>query len=569
MSNTNALLTLQIDGLLKSIEQEELEKSIRLLQEKEVTLSSSQKTLLSVSALAVLIALCFGVAFLGDINRSQRYRKKLEKSNQRINELLKSREKLMLSISHDIKAPVSSILGYIELSESTEDKTNREQYLSNMKSSGEHVLALVKKLLDYQKLESGEWVHKNVNYSLSEMFQEIATAFVPLAEKKGLQYTIDNQLPRKLITYGDPLTVREVLNNIISNAVKYIFEGEVTVAAHFVGKENKPLVRFTVTDTGLGMDKNESEKIFEEFVQLNCGAVVEGSGLGLAITKALVREMNGKISVVSEKGKGSEFAVELPVPILLPVPPDAGNEPQGNDAILLDNLTILVVDDDKLQLSMVAEMLRRRNIRVVTETNPNKALEILKTRSFDLIFIDMQMPEMNGCRLMEKIRSEKPDSIRNTPIVSLSANSELTKEDLSKFGFADFLNKPFTSKELYTVIRQHAVAKKSFAIDALIGQSRDDKAIALEILHSFVEVMSEDIVKLKNAIVADDLPAIAALAHKSYPVIAMMDEGMLTDLLLKMNKRETVTDAEKRFVLQSIENYIGQAEARIRELENQ
>ncbi len=566
MSNTNTMLTIQIEGLLKSIEQEELEKSIRLLQDKETTLNRSQKTLLTVSALAVLIALLFGFLFLGDINRSQRYRKGLEQSNRKINELLKAREKLMLSISHDIKAPMSSILGYIELSESTADKANRDAYLKNMKNSGEHVLNLVKKLLDYQKIETGNWMHKNVNYSVSEMFIDIVSGFIPLAEKKGLRYIINNKLPGNLQSHGDPLVIREILNNIISNAIKYTFGGSVEVGALKVGEDSNALIRFSIKDTGLGMDKSELEKIFEEFVQLETASAVEGAGLGLAIVKGLVQEMRGKISVVSEKGKGSEFVVELPLVATVTVQESSLGEPEP-DAVTLDNLSVLVVDDDKIQLAMVAEMLKWKNIRVATETNPNKALEIIEQQPFDLIFIDMQMPEMSGLELLERIRRANIGHLRNTPIISLSANSELTKEDLNKLGFADFLNKPFTSKELYSVVRKHVSPEKTSEINALVRQIADDKAGALEILQSFVEGMSEDVVKLKEAFAADDREKASALAHKVYPVIAMINSGQVSELLLKINRKESVPVDDKDFVVQTILAYITQAKEKIEEFE--
>ena len=193
MTNTNHLLTARIDDLLKSIEQEEINKSIRLIEEKEATLNRSSKTVLGVTSLAILIALVFGLLFLMDINRSQKYRRRLEESNVRINQLLRSREKLMLSISHDIKAPMSSILGYVELMESGADENTRKTYLKNMKKSGNHVLQLVTNLLDYQKIESGTWLRKEMNFNLHELVENTVNSFKPLAEKKQLEYKVVNK----------------------------------------------------------------------------------------------------------------------------------------------------------------------------------------------------------------------------------------------------------------------------------------------------------------------------------------------------------------------------------------
>ncbi len=227
MTNTNHLLTARIDDLLKSIEQEEINKSIRLIEEKEAILNRSSKTVLG-------------------INRSQKYRRRLEESNVRINQLLRSREKLMLSISHDIKAPMSSILGYVELMESGADENTRKIYLKNMKKSSNHVLQLVTNLLDYQKIESGTWLRKEMNFNLHELVENTVNSFKPLAEKKQLEYNVTNKVSGDLLVFGDPFMIREIYSNLISNAIKYTLQGTVEVFVEPVNDTGKTILKFSV-----------------------------------------------------------------------------------------------------------------------------------------------------------------------------------------------------------------------------------------------------------------------------------------------------------------------------------
>ena len=307
MTRTNQVLISQIDGLLKNIEQEEIEKLVRLVEEKEAALNKSHKVVFTASWLAVAIALVFGFLFLTDVNRSQRYKRRLEESNRRINQLLQSREKLMLSISHDIKAPMSSILGYIELMESDTDENTRKMYLTNMKKSSDHVLQLVTNLLDYQKIESGTWSRKEMNFNVFDLVENTANSFKPLAEKKQLSYKLFNKMPASLLLFGDPFMIREVLSNLISNAIKYTPKGKVEVFVEPVIKDNGTVLKFSVKDSGLGIDPTHQEFIFEEFTQITPEKIehhAEGSGLGLAITKGLIQELSGIIYLNSERGKG-------------------------------------------------------------------------------------------------------------------------------------------------------------------------------------------------------------------------------------------------------------------------
>lgn len=577
MTNTNHLLTARIDDLLKSIEQEEINKSIRLIEEKEATLNRSSKTVLGVTSLAILIALVFGLLFLMDINRSQKYRRRLEESNVRINQLLRSREKLMLSISHDIKAPMSSILGYVELMESGADENTRKTYLKNMKKSGNHVLQLVTNLLDYQKIESGTWLRKEMNFNLHELVENTVNSFKPLAEKKQLEYNVVNKVPGDLLVFGDPFMIREIYSNLISNAIKYTLQGTVEVFVEPVNDIGKTILKFSVRDTGLGISEEYQEYIFQEFTQIKpdkIGQQEEGSGLGLAITKGLVDELGGKIHLRSERGKGSEFFVDLPLETSRLT--EIWSSGEGCPDFDCENISVLAVDDDPIQLTMLAEMLKLKKINVVTEVDPDNVLNILKNKIFDLIFLDIQMPRTNGFTLVKSMLDSDIFQSKSTPVIALSAKSDLSSADFKQLGFTDFLNKPFTSAQLFTMINKYVritlaeemgAVENSKGVSALIDVVKDDRESSLEILRAFMLDTGKNNNDLKTCFEKNDMENAAQVAHKILPLFKMMGDEELSDVLLKLDHEKNVREDEKSKIIEAICQYIDEAKNRISEMD--
>lgn len=574
MAGTNAQLTAQIDELLKGIEQEELEKSLRLVQDRDNAISKAQRIAYLVGWLAVLIALIFGFLLLTDINRSQRYRKQLELSNKRISELLKSREQLMLAVSHDIKAPMSSVLGYIELMRTELPKNKKQLYLGNMKNSSEHVLQLVANLLDFHKLESGTMKLKESNVNFHDLVENTIDSFRPIAVQKNLKYVTDNRLNRNLVGVGDPYIIRQILSNVISNAIKYTFEGMVFVNASSLEHNSQLRLRLSVKDTGIGISKEDQDIIFQEFKQLetddSLGTRIEGSGLGLAITQRLVNELNGKISVNSEKGKGSEFIIELPIKVesLNSLKVNSSSENIDYD---LENISVLMVDDDSLQLKMASEMLLLKKVDVITEINPENVENILFGNHFDIFFVDIQMPQMNGFELVKKIRELK--NYKDTPMIALSAKSDISTSDVQSAGFTDFLTKPFTSEALYETVFNYvkgdgariAVVEDQYinneGIHALIGFVREDKTASIEILDAFVKDTTANINQLGVAFKKKDTEAASRLAHKMLPLIQMMGDSELTSYLQQLEKGVQISSENEKKILESVELYIKDAEA--------
>ena len=575
MSHTNRMLTARIDDLLKGIEQEELRKSLQLIRDKDHALSSSQQTMLLVSSLALFIVIIFGILFLIDINRSQRYRRQLEASNKRISELLASREKLMLTISHDIKAPMSSILGYIELMEGRMEQGKRDLYLSNMKNSGAHVLQLISMLLDYHKIEAGTWQLNERNFNLHQLVRETVSSFKPLAHQKGLKYTERSSIPEELTSYGDHYVIRQILSNIISNAIKYTSKGEIKIVAIVETGDSGNRLIFSVSDTGAGIASADQQLIFREFYRLDnrshSDLPVEGTGLGLAIAKGFVDQLGGVIHLHSEKEKGSEFIVALPL-----------NPPSGRhnntaavagQATDLENITVLVVDDDPMQLMMTNEMLLKKKMKCITETDPGNVSTHINECSIDILFIDIQMPQINGIDLIGKLQSI--NQTRMIPIIALSARSDLSRLDIQTKGFTDFLAKPFTSYQLYEIIScyvnnfvlpetvqsDQSEVNNAKGVGALIDFVKDDHSSSSNILKMFIDETTEHIYLLKDAFAQKDYKSAATISHKIIPLFRMMGGKTQIRMLAQLEKERPLTEKEGAELLEMLMGSVADAVA--------
>lgn len=576
MNQTNRMLTARIDDLLKGIEHEELQKSIQLIKEKERTISRSQKTMFAAFCAALLIAFVFAVLFLIDINRSQKYRRQLEESNKRISGLLAAREKLMLTISHDIKAPMSSILGFIDLLNTHDDPKN-VSYLKNMKNSGNHILALASALLDYHKLEEGNWQLKEDNFDLHALVDDTTRGFEPLASHKMLRYSVENDLPHNLVVCGDYYMIRQIMNNLISNAIKYTRKGQVAVRARLISEDAVNRLWFSVTDTGDGISEDDQKVIFEEFKQLDNIAGEEGSGLGLAITKGFLEALNGTLQLYSQIGKGSEFIVELP---LKESKEDAVkqqsdfSEETKEVSPDLEGVTVLLVDDDPIQLTMTSETLLKAKAKSVTLDDPDKVLPLVEKAKFDILFVDIQMPGTDGLKLVKQIRRVENARIKNIPIIGLSARSDKSAEDMKFAGFTDFLTKPFTAARLYSMVERYVLgiddsqdapgladlsADEEKGPFALIEFVKEDKPASIEILQSFVKEAADYCEKLSVAFGNDDVATVRSISHKMLPLFRLMGNPQVILLMEKSEKGNLLAEGEKTLLLEHVSGQISKA----------
>ena len=309
LQRNNQQINQRIYRLIIDFEEEETAYLWERMQAREQVRRSSLVILGSVAAGSLLVMLLFVGILWRDVNRSNRYKRQLEAANRHNEALLEAREKLMLTITHDIKAPLGSVMGYIDLLARLTGDKRQELYLRNMKGSSEHLLALVNSLLDFYRLDINKIEVCCVAFSPAQLFETIRAGFAAAAAAKGLELRLEAEPAAAGEVSGDALHIRQIADNLISNALKFTDEGSVTLRVDVV----RGRLVFSVRDTGRGIGREERERIFAEFVRLSSAQGVDGFGLGLSIVDRLVKLLDGTISLESRLGEGSKFIVSVPV----------------------------------------------------------------------------------------------------------------------------------------------------------------------------------------------------------------------------------------------------------------
>ena len=550
----NTQLTARMDSLIKQYEEE---MTLRARQDAELQQEvrmRSARIIGGIAVGAVLLSAFFLILIMRDISRSNRYRQQLEVANKRAEDLLIAREKLMLAITHDFKAPLGSIMGYTELlSRLTEDERQRF-YLDNMKSSSEHLLKLVSDLLDFHRLDLNKAEVNRVTFNPSQLFDEIYVSFEPLTAAKGLalQCHVAPELNGRYIS--DPLRLRQIVNNLLSNAVKFTQKGEISLTA---GYDSSKLT-IAIADTGKGMALEDRERIFQEFTRLSGAQGEEGFGLGLSIVKKLVTLLEGTIDVQSTLGKGSCFTVTLP---LYPVgkflaeresPESESSEnespyaPKQSAAIPpMKVIRVLLIDDDKIQLNLTAAMLKQHGIDAVCCEQLEQLIEQLRSSVFDVLLTDIQMPAINGFDLVKLLRASNIPQAKTIPVIAVTARSEMDKAALHEHGFAGCLHKPFTVKELLLTVNEgqlsadeaHITEDMQLNVNALTSFSEDDPEATHSIIQTFIEETQKSADRMVQALNAKEVDEIAAIAHKLLPLFTLIGAGNAVILLSWLEAR--------------------------------
>ena len=386
-----------------------------------------------------------------------------------------AKSRFLANVSHEIRTLMNVILGMAELVYESPQDEGQKEYLAMIRDSSSFLLSLVNHLLDLSKIESGNFELDQVHFNLPQKVKKIVSSFRLQAQKKGLELncTIDDNVPRNVV--GDSRRLQQVLFNLISNAIKFTEKGEINVSLRLdqdghlenrppdLNEENKTVALFSISDTGIGIPENKLSYIFQYFHQADSyhhRSEQEGTGLGLPIAKNLVELMGGSVGVNSTVGRGSTFYFTIPFTVSRNEAASPG-EPAGSKieqesgqavAQKEKGLAILLVEDRLMNQKMTTLMLEKKGHRVTAAHNGKEALEILKKKRFDLIFMDIHMPEMDGYETTAHIRAAEK-GIEHTAIIAMTASA--TREDKDyclKAGMDGFISKPITTLELDRVI---------------------------------------------------------------------------------------------------------------------
>lgn len=481
-----------------------------------------QMGLLAIVTIAAVMVLI--VVIWRDSKKEREYQESLEAANEEIQCVMNQRERLLLTITHDIKAPAASIAGFIDLMGDYVSSRKGMECLHNIKNSAVHLSHLVASLLDYHQLENGLMKVRPTTFSLVRLVAECVEGMRLRAEEKGLRLSYDTTKAEGLFL-ADAFRIRQILDNLVGNAIKYTDCGGVTVKALVSKVMGKHQLTLSVKDTGKGMTTEDKRKVFQAFARLGNAQGIEGAGLGLSITKELVALLDGEIHVYSTVGKGSIFTVTIPV------------EPSKEETTKKDarkafaNHKILILDDDKLQLQLIQEMLRRivdDSWRVFACGHVVDALTTLHNERPALMLMDIEMPEMNGTEMIRHVNHAQ------MTVVAMTAHDNSIKGQLLEAGFDDCLFKPFGIDQLARILGKEAKGQvvaddttptdgPSSRFDSLVAFAGGDEDAAREIVSTVKEELSRHLSDLKEMRESAILPVenIGKVAHKLLPIASM------------------------------------------------
>lgn len=500
-----------------------------------------------VTLLAIIVMIWF---IWRDARKERIYRENLEAANEEIQRIMNQRERLLLTITHDIKAPAASISGFIDLMKEYVKEAQGMECLQNIKNSAAHLSRLVASLLDYHQLENGLMKVQPVSFSPTQLVKESVEGMRLRAEEKGLAISYEmtmgmkkeanqeNETDKELFL-ADAFRIRQILDNLVSNAIKYTDHGSVNIEARVSKIMGKLTLTMSVKDTGKGMTDEEKQKVFLAFTRLKSAQGIEGTGLGLSITQELVSLLGGEILLRSTLGVGSNFIVTLPIE---PAPKDDSQEDIKQTSDYQEakdsdnkkkaqqefaNHKVLILDDDKLQLQLLQEMLRRiagDSWQVFACNHVIDALTILHNEQPALMLMDIEMPEMNGTEMITHINHT------NMTVIAMTAHDTSIREQLIKAGFDDCLFKPFSIEKLSAILGIDSEPQSHF--DALLAFAEGDEEAAKEILNTVKQELAEHLKNLKEAMEEDSLSTdkIGKAAHKLLPIASMMQMSCLEEL---------------------------------------
>ncbi|MCJ8208623.1 response regulator [Mucilaginibacter sp. RS28] len=517
-----------------------------------------------------------------EITNQKQLEADLREAKAHAEESSRAKEIFLANMSHEIRTPMNAILGMSGLLAKTRLSKDQAKYLKAISSSAENLLVIINDILDHSKIEAGKLDIEHIGFRPADVFDQLTRTFQFRAEEKGLQLKVNiaEAIPEILI--GDPYRLNQVLINLMSNAIKFTDYGSVKIYCDFdTGGIASKSIRFTVKDTGIGIEESYQDKIFEAFSQEDTSVTRKfgGTGLGLSISKRLVELMGGELSVTSAKDKGTivSFALELPegAPSDLPVQRTENGVNTG-----LINKKILLVEDNPFNRLLAVTLLNQYGIKVTEAYNGKEAIACLLEDSFDLVLMDMQMPEMNGLEATAAIRNSLGLSV---PIIALTASA--TKGEAEKclrVGMNDYLSKPFTESELINVIGRwlHVTTEvppllsersptKEAGIDfaKLEAFARTDRAFSIKMLSLFLEQNSIVIKKLAHLNPSAELEQIKYALHKLKPSLQLLIGKDFVDGQINPVLRSARVEYEEiKLIREGLERVNAAAEAELRKL---
>jgi len=565
----NIQLTQILNQHIASLESSEQKRLETKTLEADFMAAQTYRLMTIFTIAAVILLIVVLILFFRNLQQNRNYQQVLKKAKAEAESLAKAKEMFVATVSHEMRTPVNAIYGLTEQMLQKTDSAEMTADLEVVHKSAEHLIALVNDTLDFSKIESQKLKIEQIDFLPDEIIAEVHTLHKDSAQKKRIELIFNNNTDRNLVLQGDPIRLKQILINLITNAIKFTNQGQVTlfVTGEEISEQNY-LLHIEVSDTGIGISKEDLRLIFDEFVQLNTDLTQKqrGAGLGLSIVKKLVLLQNGKIDVESSFGKGTRFTLQIPY--------QKGN-PENIKERSVEQLVIpywfrklhfLIVDDEEFNLYLIKNILKTWGVSFTEAHNGREAVELVVKNSFDMVLMDIQMPVMDGFEAAKLILQHCPSS----KIIALTATSKST--DIQKIeltGMHAYLLKPFAESDLFDTVmkllpekdeKPHQVATGKNAtmdLNELERISGGDTVFFDEMLRIFIRSSEEALVKIQQNFQSADWIAITETAHKlAAPAKHLQAASLYNHLKQLENTTENCNPDEIKKLIETIEEEI-------------
>lgn len=474
----------------------------------------------------------------------------------------KFKAEFLANMSHEIRTPMNAIGGMLQLLNKTNLEPKQHEYLDGMQTAVDSLLQIINDILDFSKIEAGKMELDNRPFSLQQTVEAIISTIRFKAEEKGLELVLDMDpsIPPNL--QGDPLRINQILLNLISNAIKFTPEGEVRVTIRLIDKlDHKARLFFSVKDTGIGIEQEKLQDIFESFTQASTDTtrLYGGTGLGLAIVKKLIDMLNGAIMVRSRKGQGSEFIFELELSQTDNVQPASQSEQEKDWSTVQDlQARFLMAEDHALNQLVTTEMLKGRfpSLQIDVAETGRQAISLFEDHNYDLVLMDVQMPEMDGHEAARYIRTHFPKPKSEVPILAFTAYATSGEaEKCLEAGMNDYISKPVRATQLISKIMQMLDASEQFSKEHFLHESKvqehisfeylntvteDDEELKLRMMRIMLDETPMELKSLEEAAAASQWDNLRAVAHKMKSTMQFLglEDTLETVKFIEVSARE-------------------------------
>ena len=550
LAKQNTLLNLRLQEIIHKLDTRVQED----LQARESAISTTRKqgyTLICV-ATAIMILLLAGLYVIihRDTLKIKRYKDEsanlIRKQKQMLaenEELLNARQKMMHTITHELRIPLSSIIGYVGLLEEETDEKVQQEYMGNIKQAAERMTSQLNNLLSFFRLDCGKEEVNLAPFRLIDIAETLEAEFRTQIEAKDVGFVVHNC--EDYVVIGDKERIIQIGDNLLSNALKFTDSGVITLDATY----KNGTYNLFVTDSGTGMPKGELNRIFKSFERLSNAATQDGFGLGLSIVDSLVRLLGGEIRITSDVGIGTNVSVDIPV---TRTDERLLSKNQSETIYPKRNYSVVAIDNNVITLNMIKAMFAKCDVACDTCVNAGELIELIRHKRYDLLITDLRMPGHNGYDILELLRTSNVNNSKTIPVIVATASGSCTKEELLEKGFSDCIFKPFSKQDLLDIADRNIADKEENDDEpdftAILAYGDE-----VEMLDKVIAVTEQDMQNFKNAAERKDTEALEEMVHHLRSSWSMLNAiKPLWGLHILQMDRKTYTEEELQNAINAV-----------------